>query len=59
VVIYKQLVTLNIRLNDKLVGLTNLGKTLRMIGLLCAVLKVVGYCFWIFSLSIKMPYYVL
>ena len=39
---YKQYVTLKVQLNDK-VGLIELGKTQRMIGLLCAVLKVMTY----------------
>ena len=30
-------------MNDKAVGNTNVGKTQRMIGLLCAVLKVMSY----------------
>jgi hypothetical protein len=40
-VIYKHKITLKVWLNDKAVGLTKLGKTKRMIGLLCAALKVV------------------
>ena len=42
-VIYKQSVALEVRLNNKAVGLTQLGKTQRMIGLLCAVSKVMSY----------------
>jgi hypothetical protein len=43
VVIYKQSVALEVRLNNKAVGLTKFGKTGRMFGLLCAVLKVISY----------------
>ena len=43
VVIYKQSVALEVRLNNKAVGLTKLGKTQRMIGLLCALSKVMSY----------------
>jgi len=32
---------LKVRLNDKAVGRTSRGKTQRMVGLLCAVLKVI------------------
>ena len=34
-----------LQLNDKVVGYTKLGKTQRMIGLLCAALKVTSYSF--------------
>jgi len=34
---------LKVRLNDKGVGCTKLNKTQRMMGLLCAVLQVIGY----------------
>jgi hypothetical protein len=44
-VIYKQSVTLKVQSNDKVVGLTELGRTQRNIGLLCAVLKVIIYSF--------------
>jgi hypothetical protein len=39
--IYKQQGTPKVRLNDNLAGYTKHGKTQRMIGLLCAVLKVI------------------
>jgi hypothetical protein len=32
-----------VRMNDKVVGLTELGKTQRNVGLLCAVLPVISY----------------
>jgi hypothetical protein len=40
---YKQEVTLRVRLNDKVVGLTEMDKTERKIGLLCAACKVMIY----------------
>jgi hypothetical protein len=43
VVIYKQQVALKVRLNDKAVGRTEHGKTQRMFGLSCIVLKVMSY----------------
>ena len=46
-------------LNDRAVGSTKVGKTQRMIGLLCAVLKVMSYSLLTFSLLIKLPYNVL
>jgi hypothetical protein len=36
-----------------------MGKTQRMIGLLCAVLKMLNYSLSTFSLLIKLPHYVL
>jgi hypothetical protein len=56
-VIYKQNVTLNVRMNDKAAGLTQFGKTLRKTDLLCAVLKVMSCCLTTFSVLMKFPYY--
>jgi len=44
-VIYKQYVTVKVRLNDRVVGLIELDKTDRTIGLLCAAFKVMNYSF--------------
>jgi len=35
-------------MHDRVVGCTELGKTQRMIGLLCAVLKVISYSLYTF-----------
>ena len=42
-VIYKKVSYANSRVNDNVVGLTELGKTQRKFGLLCAVLKEMSY----------------
>jgi len=42
-VICKQLVTLKVCLNEKLIGLSKLIRTQRNIRLLCAVLKMISY----------------
>jgi hypothetical protein len=41
--VYKQKVTINVRLNNKVEGRAKLGKTLRMIGLLYAAFKLTIY----------------
>lgn len=46
-------------LHDKVVGCTALGKTQSMIGLLCAVLTVMGYSFRTFSMQVNLSYCVL
>jgi hypothetical protein len=50
---------LKVQLNAKVEGCAKLNKTQRMIVLLCAVIKVTSYSFYIFSSLIKLPYYVL
>jgi hypothetical protein len=47
--------TLKVQLNEKVVGRTKVGKTQRIVGLLCAVLKVKSYNFCTFYLLIKLP----
>ena len=54
-----QSIILKVPFNDKAGGLTKLGKTQRMFGLLCAVLKVTGYSLYTYCVPIKLPYYVL
>ena len=51
--------TLKVRWNDKAVGRTKLVKTQKVIGLLCAALKVMRYSFKAFSALIKLPHYIL
>jgi len=48
-----------IRWNGKVVDRTKLGKTQQVIGLLCAVLKVMRYSFQAFSVIIQLPHYIL
>jgi len=52
-------VALKVLWNDKAVGRTKLGKTQQVIGLLCAVLKVMIYSFQAFSVLIKLLQYIL
>jgi len=43
-------------MDDKAVGLTQLGKTQRKTDLLCVILKVMSFCLK-FSVLMKLPYY--
>jgi hypothetical protein len=49
---------LKVLLNEKSVDLTELGKQ-RMIGLLCAVLKAMGYICYAYSVLINLLYQIL
>jgi len=52
-VIYKQELTLKVRLNGKILGCAKIIKTPRMTGLLCAVLKVLNYSLYLISADDK------
>jgi len=42
---------------EKVVDLTELDKTQRTIGLLCAAFKVMSHSFWTFCMPINLPYF--